>query len=52
MLTSLADNNAFPTEALANFYTYRWRIETSCCDINHTMGMDHLRSRGPQMVEK
>lgn len=50
--TTLLDNVAYPETELCELYRRRWRAELFLRDIKITMGMDVLRCRTPQMVEK
>jgi hypothetical protein len=52
LLTSLTDPNAYPAHQLAALYARRWNIEISFRDLKATMGMDWLRTKSPEMVEK
>src|SRR3990172_7439027 len=50
--TTLTDPVAFPARAFAELYFKRWRVELYLRDIKITMGMDILRCKIPEMVEK
>jgi len=50
--TTLTDQTAFPAGAFAELYLKRWRVELYLRDIKITMGMDILKCKTPQMVEK
>jgi hypothetical protein len=50
--TTLLDPALFPKEAFAELYRRRWRVELFLRDIKITMGMDILRCKTPDMVEK
>ncbi|MDP2865282.1 MAG: IS4 family transposase [Elusimicrobiota bacterium] len=50
--TTLTDPVAFPARAFAELYFKRWRVELYLRDIKITMGMDILKCKTPQMVEK
>jgi hypothetical protein len=52
LVTTLIDPKAFPKEAFAELYLKRWRAELCLRDIKTTMGMDILRCKSPDMVEK
>jgi len=50
--TTLLDAKQFPKQALAELYYRRWRAELFLRDIKITLGMDVLRCKSPDMVEK
>jgi hypothetical protein len=52
IVTTLTDPVAFPTEAFAELYRRRWKAELFLRDIKITMGMDILRCKTPEMIEK
>ena len=52
LVTTLLDPKQFPAAALAQLYRQRWRAELFLRDIKTTMGMDVLRCKSPDMVEK
>ena len=52
VVTTLLDHKLFPVEAVAQIYRWRWRVELFLRDIKITMGMDILRCKSPEMVEK
>lgn len=52
LVTTLADPKLFPKKAFAELYLKRWRAELYLRDIKTTMGMDILRCKSPDMVEK
>ncbi len=52
LVTTLTDAAQYTTEELADLYLRRWAIELFFRDIKTTMGMDVLRCRSPEMVEK
>jgi hypothetical protein len=52
LVTTLTDPKTFPKEAFAELYLKRWRAELYLRDIKTTMGMDILRCKSPDMVEK
>jgi hypothetical protein len=51
-VTTLLDPKAFPKEAFGDLYRRRWKAELYLRDIKTTMGMDILRCKTPEMVEK
>ena len=52
LVTTLLDEVAYPDAALAELYRRRWQIEVCFRDIKTTLGLDVLRTRTPEMIEK
>lgn len=52
LVTTLTDASRYSASELADLYFQRWDIELFFRDIKTTMGMDVLRCRSPEMVEK
>lgn len=52
LATTLLDSKQFPKEDFAGLYRRRWMAELYLRDIKITMGMDILRGKTPDMVEK
>ena len=52
VVSSLFSKQLFPTEAFAELYYSRWRGELFLRNIKTTMGMDILRCKTPEMIEK
>jgi hypothetical protein len=52
IVTTLLDAQTYRAEDLADLYYQRWRVELFFRDIKTTMGMDVLRCKTPEMVEK
>jgi hypothetical protein len=52
LVTTLLDPKAFPKEAFAELYRRRWNAELHLRDIKTTMGMNILRCKTPEMIEK
>jgi len=52
IVTTLLDHKAFPARAFAQLYRTRWAVELYLRHIKTTMGMDVLRCKTPDMVEK
>jgi len=52
LVTTLLDEQAYPDEALAALYRRRWAVELCFRDIKTTLGLDVLRCRTPELVEK
>ena len=52
IITTLLDAKQYPAEDIAELYFKRWDVELFLRDIKTTMGMDVLRCRTPDMVNK
>ena len=52
VVTTLTDPLAYPKEAIAQLYGYRWNAELDIRDIKQTLGLDHARCKTPQMVRR
>lgn len=52
LATTLLDPKQFPKTAFADLYRRRWMAELYLRDIKISMGMDILRCKTPDMVEK
>lgn len=52
IVTTLTDPVRYPTEALAGLYYQRWDVELFFRDLKTTLGMDILRCKSPEMVQK
>jgi Transposase DDE domain len=52
LVTTLTDASRYAASELADLYFQRWDIELFFRDIKTTLGMDVLRCRSPEMVEK
>ncbi len=50
--TTLTDHKQFPATAFAQLYRRRWMVELFLRDIKITLGMDILRCKTPDMIEK
>lgn len=50
--TTLTDYRRFPATAFAELYRRRWCVELYFKDIKISLGMDVLRCKTPEMVEK
>ena len=50
--TTLLDSKKYPASAFAELYRARWRAELYLRDIKIALGMDVLRCKSPDMVEK
>jgi len=52
LVTTLLDSQAYPKAALKQLYRDRWQAELNFRHIKTTMGLDVLRCKTPEMVEK
>lgn len=52
IVTTLLDPKAYPAEEVASLYLHRWEIEVRFRDIKTTLGMEMLRTKTPEMIEK
>jgi len=52
IVTTLLDARAYPTEAFVDLYRRRWLAELFLRDIKISMGMDVLRCKSPEMIER
>lgn len=52
VITTLTDPQAFPKQDIAALYGYRWNAELDIRDIKQTLGLDHVRCKTPEMVER
>ena len=52
LATTLLDPKAYPARELAELYLRRWSIELWFRDIKTTMGIEVLRCKSPEMVQK
>lgn len=52
IVTTLLDHEAYPKEAIVDLYRKRWAVELYLRDIKIALGMDILRCKTPDMVEK
>ena len=52
IITTLLDAKQYPAEDIAELYFKRWDVELFLRDIKTTMGLDVLRCRTPDMVNK
>jgi hypothetical protein len=52
LVTTLLDKDAYPDEAIAALYRRRWAVELCFRDIKTTLGLDVLRCRSPELIEK
>lgn len=52
IVTTLLDEQQYPASDIADLYLQRWEVELYLRDIKTTMGMDILRCKTPEMIEK
>lgn len=52
IITTLLDSDQYRTSDIADLYYQRWDVELFFRDIKSTMGMDILRCKTPQMINK
>ncbi len=52
LVTTLLDPKLYPAEQLMALYARRWRLELCLRDLKTTLGMEFLRCKSPDMVEK
>jgi len=52
LVTTLTDTSRYAALELADLYFQRWDVELFFRDIKTPLGMDVLRCRSPEMVEK
>lgn len=52
LVTTLLDEKRYPASAICELYLKRWRVELYFRDIKVTLGLDVLRCKTPEMVEK
>jgi hypothetical protein len=52
LVTSMLDEKEVCKHELSQLYAYRWNVELDLRNIKTTLGMDILRCRSPEMVEK
>jgi len=52
LVTTLLDEQAYPDLAIAQLYRRRWAVELCFRDIKTSLGLDVLRCRTPELIEK
>lgn len=52
LITTLLDTDAFPSVALTQLYRSPWNVELDLKHLKTSLGMDILRSKTPDMVNK
>ena len=52
LVTTLLDPEAYPAEALQDLYLRRWSVELHLREIKVLLGLDILRCKSPEMIER
>ena len=52
LVTTLLDQVAYPDSVLADLFRRRWQVELFFRDIKTTLGLDVLRTKTPEMIER
>jgi len=52
LVTTLLDPQLYPAQQLMALYARRWRLELCLRDLKTTLGMECLRCKSPDMIEK
>jgi hypothetical protein len=52
LLSSLKDHKKYPPEEIAQLYAWRWGVEVDIRSLKTSLGLDVLRCKTPEMVEK
>jgi hypothetical protein len=52
LVTTLLDAERYPARETLQAYLRRWRLEMCLDDLKTTLGMEVLRSRTPEMLQK
>jgi len=52
VVTTLLDPIKYPAEQIRKLYLKRWKVEVYFRDLKTTLGMDILRGKSPDMIEK
>jgi hypothetical protein len=52
LMTTLLDVEKYPRPMIEGLYLRRWKLELCLRDIKTTLGMEVLRAKSPEMVEK
>lgn len=52
IVTTLLDHKKYPAEEIRKVYLKRWNVELYFRDLKTTLGMDLLRCKAPDMIEK
>jgi hypothetical protein len=52
LVTTLTDATAYPADAIRALYAQRWEVELHFAQIKILLGLDILRCKSPELVEK
>jgi len=52
VITTLTDAEAYPAEAIAELYGYRWNVELDIRSIKSTLGLDFVTCKSPAMIQR
>ncbi len=52
VVTTLTDSEAYSQEDIAALYGFRWNAELDTLQIKHTLHLDHVRCKTPEMVRR
>ena len=52
VMTTLLDAKEYPAEAIADLFFRRWRVELYFDDFKTSLGLEMLRCKSPEMIEK
>jgi len=52
LATTLTDPQKYPAELIREIYLRRWQVELHFAQIKTTLGLEVLRTKSPEMVEK
>ena len=52
LVTTLTDAKAYPSEAIRALYAQRWEVELHFHQIKILLGLDILRCKSPELIEK
>jgi len=52
LMTTLLDPQTYPADALRELYGERWTVELHFHQIKILLGMDHLRCKSPELIER
>ncbi len=50
--TTLVDAEAYPKEAIAELYGFRWNVELDIRSIKQSLNLGHVRCKSPEMVRR
>ena len=52
LVTTLTDADAWPADTIRALYAERWGVELHFAQIKTTLGLDILRTKSPELIEK